>query len=282
MRNKKTCQTYHQRIYLMLLIYNSFIRKSCAFILSFILLSGCGLNARFVSGDLEFTGTAGEASEDILFVSSSEIMEEDSSRRNDYALVGIDWYEGNNESIPDQPCELVAKFRKINDAVNLDQSTLAEREVMACWGGRWNRSIKSVTVPPEPQNSNALRPIGRPLVLFANQIQTCNSDNPNNNRIKGIRLGGVLINGETPNPDNYSCTTAPNNSGTPNIEPCTEDALRLSEATHNECRGDWSEVQACPDGMIATGLRINIDSVPIEEGITGLSLECRRPSIMRR
>lgn len=220
---------------------------------------GCESTQVYFAGSPSTSAVAGVASGTVhpLSVAGGE-----------YGVQSIEWAEGGAAGGLDRPCYLEVGFRRLRDVLTPDEApNMTYREVNVCNGGSYtNGSLLGVNL--EFAREKIATGQVEPWYLYLNEIQTCDSQQSGNNRVKGIAAWGSFINGATPNPADYECHSS--SGGASASSPCNEYEVRRSLADRTNC-GTWSPRVACAYGNLASGVRVHVDN---GNEIVGIALDC--------
>lgn len=185
-----------------------------------------------------------------------------------YGLESVEWAEGGAAGGLDRPCFLRAIFRRLSDAIDgSDDANTVERTMNVCNNGNYN---KGSLMGPRLRFTREAYATGEleSWHLFANKIQTCDSAQSGNDRIKGVTLWGASPFGvSVPEPSLFECSS--DFGGGVISGPCSEEEVWRARAERANC-GKWSPLMACPAGKIASALRVHTSG----NEIVGLGLTC--------
>ena len=225
-------------------------------VFAFVFLTGCGSTAKF-AGDTQTTVTSGSTNT----TNTPQIL---SVAGGNYGVSYIEWAEGGTGGGLNKPCYLNVEFRNLSDVLRTTGNDTVSRELNVCNNGNYNAS--SLLRPRGSGEPNNPR-----LPLFMHSLETCDSSNRNNERIKGIRFWRSLVNREIPDPATFTCTAGTPLSPDAISFPCnSEEQISLRWEERSNC-GGWSGEASCDAGKIASGVRV-MTSVAGE--IIGLGLIC--------
>jgi len=221
--------------------------------------SGCDLSDLIFAGNPVPTAVSGTTTSDVHTLSVAG---------GKYGVESIDWAEGGVTGGLDRPCFLQVTFRSLADEVlNPATENTVQKSVNVCNAGSYtNVSLESVDLR-FAKESYATGNVDD-WHLFANSVQTCDSSQTSNDRIKGIAIWGVAQNAAVvPTATDYKCTSSA--GGATISGPCRDEEVHRDIATQKNC-GTWSPLVTCPAGQIASGVNVHVDG----NEIVGLGLQC--------
>jgi len=190
-------------------------------------------------------------------------------------IVGISWAEDNGLVFIDKPCLVEVSFLELNSLIGDDEIEVQTLDL--CTGGAFSESSsRSVGLPARNfyinTDAGSSRIVdGQDVTLFANRINACT----NNDRLKGIQLGGSFVTGIVPNPSDYMCKSFGGGLSVDDFQCHREEHISLASVQQTNCSGFSSDnLVRCPPGTIAkelivhggefSGLQLNCDTAVFE------------------